>query len=129
MPSPGRGYGEFAVLRGDPSDGLPGITGVGAKTAAALITRFGTIEAMLDALDRGDADGFPAGVRLKLAQARPYLAAAMHVVRVARDVPIPELEARLSTEPADPAALVALSDRHRLDGPLNRLLAALSQRG
>jgi hypothetical protein len=49
------------------------------------------------------------------------------VVRVARDVPIPHLDDRLPTEPADPVALVALSDRHRLDGPLNRLLAALSQ--
>ena len=53
----------------------------------------------------------------------------MHVVRVARDVPIPHLDDRLPTEPADPDALVALSDRHRLDGPLNRLLAALSQVG
>jgi hypothetical protein len=68
-------------------------------------------------------------VRLKLAQARPYLATAVHVVRVARDVPIPQLDVRLPTEPADPAALVALSDRHRLDGPLNRLLSALSGRG
>jgi 5'-3' exonuclease len=124
---PGRCYGEFAVLRGDPSDGLPGVAGVGAKTAAALITKFGTVEAMLAALDRGEAGGFPAGARLKLAEARPYLAAAVHVVRVARDVPIPHLDDRLPTEPADPVALVALSDRHRLDGPLNRLLAALSQ--
>ena len=124
---PGRCYGEFAVLRGDPSDGLPGVAGVGAKTAAALITKFGTVEAMLAALDRGEAGGFPAGARVKLAEARPYLAAAVHVVRVARDVPIPHLDDRLPTEPADPVALVALSDRHRLDGPLNRLLDALPQ--
>ena len=47
---PGIGYAEFAVLRGDPSDGLPGVKGVGDKTAAALISRFGTIEAILKAL-------------------------------------------------------------------------------
>jgi 5'-3' exonuclease len=38
---PGRAYADFAVLRGDPSDGLPGVAGVGAKTAAALINEFG----------------------------------------------------------------------------------------
>ena len=84
---------------------------------------------MLFALDRGDADGVPPGVRLKLAQARPCLAAAVHVVRVARDAPTPALDARLPADPADPAVLVTLSDRHRLDGPLNRLLAALSVHG
>ncbi|HEX4428870.1 MAG TPA: 5'-3' exonuclease, partial [Frankiaceae bacterium] len=51
---PGAGYGEFAVLRGDPSDGLPGVPGIGAKTAAALVNRFGSVEAMLTALDAGD---------------------------------------------------------------------------
>src|SRR3954468_8336413 len=46
---PGRAYGEFAILRGDPSDGLPGVAGVGEKTAAALVTRFGTAEAIIEA--------------------------------------------------------------------------------
>ena len=40
---PGRAYADFAVLRGDPSDGLPGVAGVGAKTAAALINEFGDL--------------------------------------------------------------------------------------
>src|SRR5690606_39652758 len=48
---PGRGYADFATLRGDPSDGLPGVPGVGAKTAAARVTRFGSVAAMLEALD------------------------------------------------------------------------------
>ncbi len=42
---PGTAYAEYAVLRGDPSDGLPGVKGVGDKTAAALVSRFGTVEA------------------------------------------------------------------------------------
>ncbi len=122
---PGTGYGEFAVLRGDPSDGLPGVPGIGAKTAAALVTRFGTVEAMLAALDAGQDAGFPAGARTKLERSRDYIDAARLVVRVRTDVPLPELDVALPREPADPAALVALSQRWGLDSALNRLLSAL----
>jgi 5'-3' exonuclease len=124
---PGATYGEFAVLRGDPSDGLPGVPGIGAKTAAALVTRFGTVEAMLEALDTGQDTGFPAGARAKLERSRDYIAAARLVVRVRTDVPLPELDLTIPREPADPAALVELSERWNLDSPLNRLLNALRQ--
>jgi 5'-3' exonuclease len=123
---PGRAYGEYAVLRGDPSDGLPGVPGVGSKTAAALITSYGTVEAMLAALDKGRTDGFPAGARNKLAAARDYLATAPRVVHVIRDVPMPETpEPSLEGVPAKAEWLVELSEEYGLDGPLNRLLAAI----
>jgi 5'-3' exonuclease len=122
---PGAGYGEFAVLRGDPSDGLPGVPGIGAKTAAALVTRFGTVEAMLQALDAGQDAGFPAGARTKLERSRDYIDAARLVVRVRTDVPLPELDVTMPSEPVDPAALVELSERWGLDSALNRLLSAL----
>ncbi|MFC7384405.1 5'-3' exonuclease [Sphaerisporangium rhizosphaerae] len=123
---PGRGYADFATLRGDPSDGLPGVPGVGDKTAAALITRFGSLEAMLAALDDGVVDGFPAGSRLKLDKARDYLAVAPAVVKVAHDAPLPEVPIARPVAPRDPEALVELADRYGLDGPLNRLLAVLA---
>jgi 5'-3' exonuclease len=122
---PGAGYGEFAVLRGDPSDGLPGVPGIGAKTAAALVTRFGSVAAMLEALDAGQDAGFPAGARTKLERSRDYIDAARLVVRVRTDVPLPELDVTIPREPADPATLVALSERWGLDSALNRLLSAL----
>ena len=56
---PGTGYAEYAVLRGDPSDGLPGVKGVGDKTAAALVGRFGTVEGILAAARRGRAGRLP----------------------------------------------------------------------
>ena len=122
---PGTGYAEFAVLRGDPSDGLPGVKGVGAKTAAALVTRFGTVEAIVAALDDGTQDGFPAGARAKLEAARDYLDVAPAVTRTVRDLPVPELDDALPSSPRDPEGLVALSDRWGLDSPLDRLLIAL----
>ena len=121
---PGTGYAEYAVLRGDPSDGLPGVKGVGDKTAAALVSRFGSVEAILAALDAGDQDGFPAGARAKLEAARDYLAVAPAVTRTVRDLPIPELDDALPRVPRDPARLVELSDRWGLDSPLDRLLTA-----
>ncbi|MEU9889102.1 5'-3' exonuclease [Sphaerisporangium sp. NPDC051011] len=123
---PGRAYADYATLRGDPSDGLPGVPGVGDKTAAALITRFGSLEAMLAALDEGVTDGFPAGSRTKIIKARDYLAVAPAVVRVAHDAPLPDLDMARPVKPRDPEALVALADRYDLDGPLNRLLATLA---
>jgi 5'-3' exonuclease len=121
---PGTAYAEYAVLRGDPSDGLPGVKGVGDKTAAALVTRFGTVEGILAALETGEQDGFPAGARAKLEAARDYLAVAPAVTRAVRDLPVPELDDRLPLAPRDPERLVALSDRWGLDSPLDRLLAA-----
>ena len=122
---PGSAYADYAVLRGDPSDGLPGVKGVGDKTAAALVARFGGIEGILAALDAGEEDGFPAGARAKLAGARDYLAVAPAVTRVVRDLPLPELADELPRTPRDPAALLALSDRWGLEGPLERFLQAL----
>lgn len=121
---PGRGYGEFATLRGDPSDGLPGVAGIGEKTAAALISRFGTVEALLAAAESGDDAGFPAGARAKVLAGRDYLASAPTVVRVACDVALPEYDDRLRADPVDAERLVELSTRWGLDGSLNRYLAA-----
>ena len=123
---PGRSYGEFAILRGDPSDGLPGVAGVGEKTAAALVKRFGTAERILEAAMSGSDDGFPAGARAKVLAATDYLARAPAVVRVVCDIDLPKIDDRLPAEPEDPERVLALSDKWSLEGALNRLLNALA---
>jgi len=122
---PGTAYADFATLRGDPSDGLPGVPGVGEKTAAALVTRYGSLAAILAALDAGDT-AMPAGARARLAAARDYLEVAPVVVAVATDVPVPTLrdEARIPAEPADAERLLELSGRWGLESSLNRVLNA-----
>jgi 5'-3' exonuclease len=122
---PGRAYADFATLRGDPSDGLPGVPGVGDKTAAALITRFGSLDGIKKALEDGETSGFPAGSRLKLEKARDYLGSAEMVVRVVTDISLPEIDARLPRTPREPERLVELTDRWNLEGPVNRLLGAV----
>ena len=122
---PGRAYADFAVLRGDPSDGLPGVPGVGDKTAAALVQAFGGIDAILDALDRGHG-GFPKGSRPKLAAARDYLTAAIPVVRVATDAPVPDVPGGLPVSGADPDRLAALDARWGLGSSLRRAANVLT---
>ena len=124
---PGRSYAAFAALRGDPSDGLPGVPGVGEKTAAALVRTFGSIEAMLAAIDAGHG-GWPGGTRAKLVAARPYLEASIPVVAVARDAPVPPVDGKLPARPPDPAALAELDARWDLGTSLGRLMSALALR-
>jgi 5'-3' exonuclease len=118
-------YADFAALRGDPSDGLPGVPGVGEKTAARLVDRYGSLDAIVAALD-DPAAGFAPGLRGKLVAARDYLAAAPSVVRVARDAPVPEIATELPTAPRDPQLLLEMAERWNLAGPARRLVDAVS---
>jgi 5'-3' exonuclease len=124
---PGRAYAAFAALRGDPSDGLPGVSGVGEKTAAALVRKFGSIAVMLDALDAGHG-GFPMGSRAKLTADRAYLAVCGPVVAVATTAPLPPVDGQLPSRPADPVRLAELDERWDLGSSLGRLLSALAAR-
>jgi 5'-3' exonuclease len=119
-------YPDYAVLRGDPSDGLPGVPGVGERTAASLVTRFGAIPAVLAAAADSAVDGFPAGARAKVLAAADYLAVAPAVVNGRIDVPVAEpLPDALPAAPADPERLVELVDRYGLSSPIERMLHAL----
>jgi 5'-3' exonuclease len=109
---PGRSYADYAVLRGDPSDGLPGLKGVGAVTAAAMIATHGGIEGLVRDGRLGDAQ-------------RDYLARALAVVRPVADLAVPLPQGRRDTYPADAAALAALIERHGLETASTRLVEAL----
>jgi 5'-3' exonuclease len=113
---PGRAYADFAVLRGDPSDGLPGVPGVGEKTAATLITAYGTLDGVLRAAEARD-PAVRAGVHEKILAARDYLAVAPAVVRVA---PSPTSTTRSTVSPRTPRgwppSRVAGASRHRSPG-------------
>jgi 5'-3' exonuclease len=125
---PGRSYADFAALRGDPSDGLPGVAGVGEKTAAALVSIYGDLDGVIAAAEAGDGQ-VRSGVHDKVLAARDYLAVAPLVVRVAHDAPVDDHDDRLRSTPADPEALVALSDRWGLRSSVNRVLAAMASYG
>ncbi|MDG4766211.1 5'-3' exonuclease [Solwaraspora sp. WMMD406] len=123
---PASGYADFAALRGDPSDGLPGVPGVGEKTAARLLDRYGDLTSLVAALDDPQA-GFAPGLRAKLTASRDYLAVAPTVVRVARDVPLPPVRAALPARPVDADRLLELAERWNLAGSCRRIVDAMAQ--
>ncbi|MGD8166111.1 5'-3' exonuclease [Herbiconiux sp. P16] len=123
-------YADYATLRGDASDGLPGVAGIGEKTAAGLLGEYGTLDGLLAAA--ADAQGgVSASVRLKLEAAADYLAVAPTVVKVVRDLKLPSLEeAGAKLHPVtgdDRAELERLADDWNLGGAVGRLLAALDR--
>ena len=111
---PGRSYADFAMLRGDPSDGLPGLKGVGAVAAASMIRAHGGIEDLLQVGRVKDAD-------------RDYLERAMRVVRPVVDLPIELPTGARATYPADAERLAALVERHGLQAASTRLVEALNE--
>jgi 5'-3' exonuclease len=122
---PGRGYADFATLRGDPSDGLPGVAGIGEKSAAALVAEFGSLEGILAALD-DPSSALKTAARKRLDAARAYLAVAPQVVRVRADAPTVAVDSRLPSSPADPDGLEALAERFGLGSPVRRLRKTLA---
>jgi len=124
---PGRAYADFAVLRGDPSDGLPGVAGVGAKTAAALINEFGDLAGIRAAVGRTVVPRPPltAAVLKKMHAAAAYLDSAPVVVAVEKAIDLPPIEGTLPRTPADPTVLASLAAAHGLESSLRRLGAAL----
>src|SRR5581483_12007842 len=112
-------YADFADLRGEPSDGLPGVTGVGEKTAAALVSRFGAVEDIVAAARLGD-DGFPAGAAGKIRAAVEYLERAPAAVRGRTDVPLDPIDDALYAEPRDPALLEELATAYGVTSSVER---------
>jgi 5'-3' exonuclease len=110
---PGRAYSDFAILRGDPSDGLPGLAGVGAKKAADLVRKYGSVEAMIEAGVFRSSDA-------------AYLEKAQRVVPPVTDLPIEVPRGRRDRYPADPARAEDLGRRYGVASSIERLVKALA---
>lgn len=111
---PGRSYAAFAMLRGDPSDGLPGLKGVGAVAAASMVREHGSIEALIAAGRLSDPN-------------RDYLTRAMRVVPPVQDLALALPQGRRTHYPVDPEALNTLMARNGLQASASRLVDALNQ--
>jgi 5'-3' exonuclease len=117
---PGRAYADFAVLRGDPSDGLPGVKGIGEKTAASLLNTYGTLDGVIEAARANPG----AGALSRVAAHLDYVDRARQVVAIPRDLPLPEIDLDRPRKPPIPE-VTALAEALALDGALGRLATAL----
>jgi 5'-3' exonuclease len=113
---PPRLYAEFATLRGDPSDGLPGVAGIGPVRATKLLCEYGSIDAIFESRN-----ALPDKQRAAFEAAADYLSSMRTVVGLVRDADVTCTEAH----PPDLALMETLSERHNLGGSATRLLAAL----
>ncbi|OZF43720.1 5'-3' exonuclease [Rhodococcus sp. 14-1411-2a] len=122
----GAAYAELALLRGDASDGLPGVKGIGEKTASTLMMQYESVAALrAAALD--PASDMAKGIRAKLANASDYLDAALPVVRVVTDADVVLSKSdEIPAEPADADALNSLAETLGIENAVARLVAAMA---
>lgn len=118
-------YADFAAIRGDASDGLPGVPGVGEKTAVTLLASYGDLDGIVRAAaDAGS--GMASSVRARIAAAADYLVVAPAVVKVVRNLDLPGFDARIRPGSAQQEAeLDRLSTEWGLGSSLKRARAAL----
>ena len=121
---PGDRYAMFAIFRGDASDGLPGVKGIGEKGAALISTHFASIDDAIVAAQNGD-ERLPAALARKIVAGMDYLAIAPTVVNCARDVPLPEIELGMPKAPADFSKIYQIKEKYSLGASVDRLISAL----
>lgn len=122
----GAAYAELALLRGDASDGLPGVKGIGEKTASTLMLQYESVAALRDAALDPSSD-MARGIRAKLANASDYLDAALPVVRVVTDADVVLSKSdEIPAEPADVDALNELAETLGVENAVARLVTAMA---
>ena len=121
---PGDRYDLFAMFRGDPSDGLPGVKGIGEKGAAVIANNFATVEDALAAAHEAHVS-LPPALAKKIIAGSDYLSIAPKLVRVARDAPLPKVDLAMPKAPADLSELYQMKDQYGLGASIDRLIAAL----
>jgi 5'-3' exonuclease len=121
---PGDRYALFAMFRGDPSDGLPGVRGIGEKGAALIANNFASVEETLAAAHAED-EILSKSLAKKIIDGTDYLKIAPTLVNCARDVAIPKIDIKLPAKPADLSEIYASKDEYGLGASVDRLISAL----
>ena len=118
-------YADFSTMRGDASDGLPGVPGIGEKTAASLLLRYGDLQGVISAAADPGSEMSP-GPRRRILDAADYLEVAPTVVAVARHLDLPAYDAQLPSAPRDQDLVAELTERWGLGSAPGRLTAVLA---
>jgi 5'-3' exonuclease len=121
---PGERYALFAMFRGDPSDGLPGVRGIGEKGAALIVNNFATVDEVLAGAHAGH-EALPAALAKKIIAGSDYLKIAPTVVQVARNVALPQVDLSMPKAPADLSEIYRFKERYGLGASVDRLISAL----
>ena len=121
---PGDRYALFAMFRGDPSDGLPGVKGIGEKGAALIANNFASVDEAIAGAKSGH-EALSAALAKKIIDGTDYLRIAPTLVNCARDVAIPEMKIEMPTKPSDLSDIYAIKEEYGLGASVDRLISAL----
>lgn len=121
---PGDRYGLFATFRGDPSDGLPGVKGIGEKGAALIANHFANAEEALHGA-RNAHPSLPSALAKKIIEGSDYLAFAPTLVACAKDLSLPQLSFDLPKRPKDFKLIEEYRGKYALGASIDRLVSAL----
>jgi 5'-3' exonuclease len=121
---PGDRYALFAMFRGDPSDGLPGVKGIGEKGAALIANHCATVGDALEAA-KNNHDAFTSALNKKIIAGADYLKIAPTLVHCALDVAIPKMDISMPKKPEDLSEIYALKEQYGLGASIDRLISAL----
>lgn len=121
---PGDRYALFAMFRGDPSDGLPGVRGIGEKGAALIANNFADVDEALQAAKDAHPSLKPALAK-KIIEGADYLKIAPTLVHCAKDVALPKLDISMPKKPADLSKIYKIKERYGLGASVDRLITAL----
>ena len=122
---PGDRYGLFATFRGDPSDGLPSVKGIGEKGAAHIVRHFASADEAIAAALANDERLTPA-LRKKLIEGQEYLSFAPKLVACATDVPLPKIDLTIPKKPKNSDEINSLRESYGLGASVDRLKSALN---
>jgi 5'-3' exonuclease len=121
---PGERYALFAMFRGDPSDGLPGVKGIGEKGAALIANNFATVDEALQAAKAGH-EALTANLAKKIIEGADYLKIAPTLVHCAKNVAIPAMDIAMPSRPDDLSEIYAMQAEYGLGASVDRLISAL----
>ena len=122
---PGDRYGLFATFRGDASDGLPGVKGIGEKGAALIARHYATAEDAIAGALAGH-EQLTAGLRKKIIEGQEYLSFAPKLVACATDVPLPKIDLSIPKRPKSMDQIHELQEKYGLGASVDRLISALN---
>ena len=121
---PGDRYALFAMFRGDPSDGLPGVRGIGEKGAALIANHFATVDEAL-AGAKAEHPALTKSLAKKIIDGADYLKIAPTLVHCAKDVAIPKMDIAMPKKPEDLSTIYQMKDEYGLGASVDRLISAL----
>ena len=112
------------MFRGDPSDGLPGVKGIGEKGAALIVNHFSSVEEVVEAA-KNNHEALTPNLIKKIVAGQDYLSIAPTLVQCARDVILPNINLNLPQKPTDLSHIYSLQEQYGLGASIDRMIAAL----